>query len=92
MHQLTYNSFYDELDTANQKAPAHNINIILGDLRATTGHEEVFQQTMRREIFHEASNSYQLRATDFAIIYNVTENIKLQECLGREGTYIMLRK
>jgi hypothetical protein len=82
MQQLTDNSLYDELDTANRRAPAHDMKVILGDLRARTGNDEIFQQTTGREIFHEVPNCNLLRAADFAVINNVTENIKLQEFLG----------
>jgi hypothetical protein len=55
------------------------MKVILGDLRTRTGHDEIFHPTTGREVFLKASNSNQLRATDFAIINNATENIKLQE-------------
>jgi hypothetical protein len=43
--------------------------------------DEIFQQTTVREIFLKASISNQLRATYFAIMNNVTQNIKLQELI-----------
>jgi hypothetical protein len=93
MYQLTDNSFYNQFDTANQTVPARVTSVILGDLCARNGHEVIFQQTIGREIFHEASNSIHLRAPNFAIINNATGNIKLQKFMSwREGTYMMLRK
>jgi hypothetical protein len=49
------------------------MKVILVHLTARTSNEKIFQKTTGREIFHEASSSDQLSATDFVIIHNVTE-------------------
>jgi hypothetical protein len=41
--------------------------IIVGNLNANTGQEEIFQQTNGRWSSHEVSNSNGLKATDFAV-------------------------
>jgi hypothetical protein len=47
-----------------------------------------FSRLQYERFFHKASNSNQLRATDFAIINNITENIKLKEFLFGGGGHV----
>jgi exonuclease III len=64
-------SFYEELERIFDKFPKYHINILLGDLNAKVGREEIFKPTIRNESLHEISNDNGVRVVNFIISKNV---------------------
>jgi exonuclease III len=64
------NSFYDKLDRVYQKAPTHDIKIIMGDMNAKVG-KDMRAHNVDRYRLHEVSNDNGMRLTDFAVSRNM---------------------
>ena len=58
--------FYEKLSKAYSNCPRHDIKIILGDMNAKVGREEVFRPTIGKWSLHEETNENGLRLVDFA--------------------------
>jgi exonuclease III len=63
-------TFYEKLDQICHKAPAHDAKIIIGDLNAKIGQEEIFRLTIGKWSLHDISNDNGLRTIDFATSNN----------------------
>jgi exonuclease III len=68
------NSFYDKLDHVYQKAPTHDIKIIMGDMNVKVG-KDMRAHNVGRYSLHEVSNDNGTRLIDFAISRNMVINI-----------------
>jgi hypothetical protein len=51
--------------------PGHDIKIVVGDLNAKIGREEVYQLVAGKESLHEFCNYSEWRLMDFAIMKNM---------------------
>jgi hypothetical protein len=60
------NRFYKELEHVFDKFPKHHMNILLGDLNAKVGGENI-KPTIGNESIHEISNDRGVRVVNFAI-------------------------
>lgn len=60
-------AYYDQLEEVYDAAPRHDVKIIMGDLNAKIGREDVFRSTIGKESLHMESNDNGLRVIDFAI-------------------------
>jgi hypothetical protein len=64
-------TFYEKLDQIYHRAPAHDTKIMIGDLNAKIGQEEIFRPTIGKWSLHDISNDNGLRDIDFATSNNV---------------------
>jgi exonuclease III len=65
--------FYEDLQTAHNKIPKHDIVIILGDLNAKIGKEDVYQNTVGKHTLHEVTN----RNGEWVCKYAIANNMKI---------------
>ena len=59
--------FYTKMEEEINKVQRHDVKMILGDLNAKIGREELYRSTIGKESLHEDSNDNGLRLIDFAI-------------------------
>lgn len=64
-------TFYAELDRIFDSLSSYDANILLGDLNAKIGREEIYKATVGCESLHEISNDNGIRITNFAISKNL---------------------
>jgi endonuclease/exonuclease/phosphatase family metal-dependent hydrolase len=65
--------FYEDLQIVHNKIPKHDIVIILGDLNAKIGKEEVYQNVAGKHTLHETSN----RNGEWVCEYAIANNMKI---------------
>lgn len=58
--------FYGKLERMYDAAPRHDVKIILGDMNAKVGREEVFRNIIGRDSLHNECNENGMRLVDFA--------------------------
>ena len=81
--------FYEDLQTVHNKIPKHDIVIILGDLNAKIGKEDVYQNFAGKHTFREISNRNGEWVCEYAIANNVkTINTHYQPKRIHKGTWI----
>jgi hypothetical protein len=68
------NSFYEELEQVFDQLPRYYMKILLGDLNAKVGREDIFKPIIGNESVHEASNVNGVRVVNFATSKNL--NVK----------------
>ena len=59
-------NFYEELDQTYEECPKRDVKIILGDLNAKIGQEEVNRPIIGKYSLHTLSNDNGTRLIDFA--------------------------
>jgi hypothetical protein len=64
-------SFYEELEQVFNQFPRYHMKILLGDLNAKVGREDIFKPIIRNESLHEASNDNGVRVVNFATSKNL---------------------
>jgi hypothetical protein len=64
-------SFYEELERIFDKFPKYHMNILLGDLNAKVGREDIVKPTIGNESSHEISNDNGIRVVNFATSKNL---------------------
>jgi exonuclease III len=64
-------SFYEELERIFDKFPKYHMKILLGDLNAKVGREDIFKLTVGNESLHEISNNNGVRVVNFATSKNL---------------------
>jgi exonuclease III len=67
-------SFYEELERMFDKFPKYHKKILLGDLNAKVGREDIFKPTIGNESLHEISNDNGVRVVSFATSKNLLVN------------------
>jgi hypothetical protein len=70
-------SFYDELERVFNKFPKYHMKILLGDLNAKVGREDIFKRTIGNESLHEISNDNGVRVVNFATSKNLIVKITM---------------
>jgi hypothetical protein len=63
--------FYEELERIFDKFPKWHMKIMLGDLNAKVGREDIFKSTVGNESLHEISNDDEVRVVHFATSKNL---------------------
>jgi exonuclease III len=81
--------FYEDLQIVHNKIPKHDIVIILGDLNAELGKEDVYQNFAGKHTLHEISN----RNREWVCEYAIANNVKIistyyQPKIIHKGTWI----
>lgn len=64
-------NFYDKLQASLSKLPQNDVKIVLGDMNAQVGQEQVFLPTIGLHSVHEDSNDNGFRLIDFAASNNM---------------------
>jgi len=64
-------SFYEELEQGFDQFPKYHIKILLGDLNAKMGRENIFKPTIGNESLHYDSNANRVRIVNFATSKNL---------------------
>jgi endonuclease/exonuclease/phosphatase family metal-dependent hydrolase len=64
-------SFYEELECIFDKFPNYHMTILLGDLNAKVGREDIFKPTVGNESLHEISNDNGVGVVNFATSKNL---------------------
>jgi hypothetical protein len=59
-------SFYEELERVFDKFPLYHIKILIGDVSAKVGREDIFKPTIGNESLHEISNDNGVRLVNVA--------------------------
>jgi hypothetical protein len=64
------------------KSPKYDTKILLGDLNAQVGREDIFKPTIGNESLHEISNDNGIRLVNFAASKNLRcKSTILQHCV-----------
>jgi endonuclease/exonuclease/phosphatase family metal-dependent hydrolase len=74
--------FYEDLQIVLNKIPKHDIVIILGDLNAKIGKEEVYQNVAGKHMLHETSN----RNGEWVCEYATANNMKIMSTYYQHKT------
>jgi hypothetical protein len=61
---------YEELGRVFDQFPRYDMKILLGDLNAKVGREDIFKLTIRNESSHEINNDNGVRVVNFATSKN----------------------
>ena len=64
-------NFYEDLDQIYEECPKRDVKIILGDLNAKIGQEEVYRPIIGKYSLHTLSNDNGIRLTDFTSSKNM---------------------
>jgi hypothetical protein len=64
-------SFYEELERVFDKFPKYRMKILLGDVNAKVGKEDIFKPKIGNESLHEISNYNGVRLVHFATSVNL---------------------
>jgi exonuclease III len=64
-------SFYKELEEVFDQFPRYHMKILMGDVNAEVGREDIFKPTVGSESLHEASNDNRVRFVNFATSKNL---------------------
>jgi hypothetical protein len=59
-------AFYDDLGKTYKECPGRDAKIIIGDLNAKTGRENIYRQTIGKYSGHTKSNGNGIRLINFA--------------------------
>jgi exonuclease III len=63
--------FYNQLERSYDSAPSNDIKMIIGDLNAKLGKEEIYKGTIGKQSLHTDSNDTGQRIIDFAMSRNI---------------------
>jgi hypothetical protein len=82
------NSFYEELERIFDKFPKYYMKILLGDLRAKAGKENLFKPTSGNENLHEINNDNGVRVVSFA----TSDNFAVQSAMSPHRNILNIHK
>jgi exonuclease III len=68
---MAKDSFSEELECICDKFSKYHMKILMGDLNAKVGREDIFKPTIGTEILHEISSENSVRAVNFATSKNL---------------------
>ena len=77
-------SFYEELDQVFDHFPKYHMKMLLGDVNAKVGRENIFKPTIRQESLHQGSNDNGFRLVNFA----TSQNLVVKNTMFLTGTFI----
>ena len=63
--------FYEEVEQVSDHFPKYDMKILLGDLNAKVGRENIFKPTIGNESLHQDSNDNGVRIVNFATSKNL---------------------
>ena len=66
-------SFYEELEQVFDHFPRYRMKILLGDLNAKVGRENIFKPTIGNESLHQDSNNNGVRIVNIATSKNLVD-------------------
>ena len=69
--EIETEEFYSLLERTYDSTPSNYIKIMIGDLNAKRGREEIFRDIIAKESLHLTSNNNDLRAIDVAMSRNM---------------------
>jgi hypothetical protein len=64
-------SFYEELERVFDEFPKYHMKILLGDVSAKLGREDIFKPTIGNESLHKINNDNRVRVVNFATSKNL---------------------
>jgi hypothetical protein len=64
-------SFYEELEQVFNQFLRYHMKILLGDLNAKVGREDIFKPIIGNKSQHEATNDNRVRVVNFATLKNL---------------------
>jgi hypothetical protein len=64
-------SFYEKIEQVFDQFPRYHMKILLGDVNAKVGREDIFKPIIGNESLHEASNNNGVRVVNFATSKNI---------------------
>jgi hypothetical protein len=64
--------FYEKLVDVYDRATGHDVKILVEDMNAKVGKENICRPTIGKESINDVSNNNGIRLTDFAISRNMT--------------------
>ena len=64
-------SFYDLLQKIYEKSPSFDVKIVIGDMNAQVGKEEMYYPTIGKQSLHEKTNDNGYRLIQFATLNNM---------------------
>ncbi|PNF26081.1 hypothetical protein B7P43_G06398 [Cryptotermes secundus] len=70
-------SFYDELDEIYGKCPKRDCKIIIGDMNAKVGNEDIYRSVIGKHSLHNKSNDNGIRLMNFASSRNMVIGSKM---------------
>ena len=70
-------SFYEELEQVFDHFPKYHMKILLGDLNAKVGRENIFKPTIGQESLHQDINDNGVRLVNFATSKNLMVKITM---------------
>jgi hypothetical protein len=74
-------SVYEELECVFDKFPKYHMTILLGDVNAKVGREDIFKPTIGNESIHEISNDNGVRLVNFA----TSKNLRVKSTMFPHG-------
>ena len=77
-------SFYEELEQVFDHFPKYHMKMLLGDVNAKVGRENIFKPTIRQESLHHGSNDNGFRLVNFA----TSQNLVVKNTIFLTGTFI----
>ena len=69
--EIEKEELYSLLERTYDSTPTNDIKVIIGDLNAKIGREEIFRDIIGKESLHLTANNNGLRAIDFAMSSNM---------------------
>jgi endonuclease/exonuclease/phosphatase family metal-dependent hydrolase len=76
--------FYARLEKTYKECPKHDIRIVIGDLNAQVGREEIYRPTIGRFSLHRETNENGLRLINFAAEHNMVIS---STCFNRKNIH-----
>jgi hypothetical protein len=80
--------FYARLEKTYNECPKHDVRIVLGDLNAQVGREEIYRPTIGRFSLHRETNENGMRLINFAAEHNMVIS---STCFNRMDGWIVGR-
>jgi hypothetical protein len=67
-------SFYEELELVFDQFPKYHMKILLGDINAKVGMEDIFKPIIGNESLHEVTNGNGVRVVNSATLENIIDS------------------
>jgi hypothetical protein len=80
-------SFYEELEQVFDQFPMYHMKILLRDLNAKVGREDILKPILGNESLHETSNDNGIRVVNFATLKNLIKSTTFPHCNMHKHTW-----